>query len=779
MGTRLSKISGTLTELSSEELARQQGMTGAPMSPLGSAGIGASQDMAKMAGTGEQIRASLRETLKERTETKDVLGEAERGAERARFDVARIQSQMQTLTGLGSLDNRIAEQIRANLTKVADGAIKNTIDSEAVRTALSKGGTVTISDEQVQAAVTQLSELQTKTLTAADVSKALSVLGISSSITETTESLAQKLAQTGVFKQATVQDIKALMDRTIEGQAKLKIKELGDKTSIDKVGIADALDVKPDELDEWTLEEVKAALQAYSSQSFTNVDELREVLASPAASQSQKDFARKRLAELGAIGVTSLEQKTGDIQRQMEEGDTVKFGNTQVRVSELLTKPEYKSVLANALATPEGLAELEKTDPELANWVKTNKASLVDIRAQLATGTQEFIKLQNEFNTTLKDVPVEVLDKLVPTWRDAKTVPVQEWMNTLPASLQNIINEKDPTLRTVKSSIMSTIISKTSADFAKTFTSAAIDAIAKSANGDQAKAASLTQDWIDSTQSVVTGLTSAEVLKGLPMDFDQDYTQEAFNGLSGQIIEMLTGQAGQTVDGLVKKVQDLLVQNTPESRSEAVQLYKQIGDIQRTLKNKLTPTNVKSIKEWTKAQREATNLTKTKQDELNKAQAKTSLTPRPVTEVLQMIPEQRDHLLKIAESFKGKFGGIGDDLRLLVAGGSPERFKMWMASSGRAKAEVVNGVLEFDVKQPTLDDMILYIADKTRGLGSGEKHYSSAAWGSGRLFSLRDELEAAARTQAAGLTKEVADAQAAASSAQNQYNAFIKGMLTQ
>ena len=112
-------------------------------------------------------------------------------------------------------------------------------------------------------------------------------------------------------------------------------------------------------------------------------------------------------------------------------------------------------------------------------------------------------------------------------------------------------------------------------------------------------------------------------------------------------------------------------------------------------------------------------------------------------------------------------------------GGSPERFKMWMASSGRAKAEVVNGVLEFDVKQPTLDDMILYIADKTRGLGSGEKHYSSAAWGSGRLFSLRDELEAAARTRAASLTKEVADAQAAASNAQNQYNAFIKGMLTQ
>ena len=777
MGTRLSKIAGTLTELSTEELARQQGMETIPTSPLGSAGIGASQDMAKMSGTGEQIRASLRETLKERTETRDVMGEAERGSERARFDVARIQSQMQSLTGLGSLDNRVAAQIRENLTKITDGAIKNSIDPEAVRAALSKGGTVSVSDEQVSTAVTQLSDLQTKTLTAADVSKALNLLGISSSITETTESLAQKLAQTGVFKQATIQDIKALMDRTVQEQPQLKVKQLTD-AGIDKTAVAGILDIKPDQLDEWTLEEVKAALQAYSSQSFANVDELREVLASPSASQSQKDFARKRLAELGAIGVTSIEQKTNNIEKQMEEGDTVKFGNTQIRVTELMTKPEYKAILANALATPEGLAELEKTDPELAKWVKANQASLVDIKVQLATGTENFIKLQTEFNTLLKDVPTDVMDKLMPNWRDAKTMPAQEWMATLPAGLQNIINEKDPTLRAVKSSVMSAILSKTSADFAKTFSSDAINAIAAAANGDQAKATSLTQDWIDSTQSVVTNLTAAELTKDLPMKFDEDYTQETFNSLSSQIIEMLTGQAGQSVDGLVNKVKSLLEQNTPESRSEAVKLYKQLGDIQRTLKNKLSPTNIESIKSYTKAKREANNLKNTKQDELNKAQARTSLTPRPITEVLQMLPEQRDHLLKIAESFKGKFGGIGDDLRLLVAGGSPERFKMWMASSGRAKAEVVNGVLEFDVKQPTLDDMILYIADKTRGLGSREKHYSSASWGSGRLFSLRDELEAAARTQAASLTKEVADAQATANNAQQQYDAFVKGVLT-
>lgn len=772
MGTRLAKISGTLTEVSGEELARQQGMDAAPTSPLGARGLGASQDVAKMAGTGEQVRASLRETLKERTMTKDVMGEAERGTERARFDVARIQTQMQTLTGLGSLDNRIAEQIRQNLLKVTDGAIKNTIDPEAVRTALSKGGTVQVSNEQVQAAVTQLSEIQSKTLTAAEVSKALNLLGISSSITETTESLAQKLAQTGVFKQATVQDIKALMDQTIEGQSKLKIKELGDKAGIDKQGVANILDIKLDVLDEWTLEEVKAALQAYSSQSFANVDELRDVLASPAASQSQKDFARKRLAELGAVGVTSLEEKAGDLQRQMEEGDTVKFGNRQVRVSELLTDPELKAVISNALATPEGLADLEKSDAELATWVKANQAKLVDIRAEIAKGTEAYVTLQTEYNTLLKDMPADVLDKLTPNWRDAKTIPVAEWVASLPPAVQNIVNEKDAGLRAVKSSIMSTIISKQSPDLAKQFSSDAINAIATAAGGDQAKAASLTQDWIDSTQSVITGLTSAEILKDLPMKFDEDYTQEAFNGLSSQIIQLFTGEAGQTVDGLVKRVQDLLAQNTPESRSQAVQLYKQLGDIRRTMKNKLSPANVDSIRSYTKAKREADNIIKAKQPELEKVQARTSLTPRPVTQVLQMIPEQREHLYKIAEALKDSFQNVGDEMRRIIAGERPSRlFDDWaMGKKGGIPT------------QPTLDDLLLFVSDtvaKQRGAIFGAKGASAASWAAGRLFSLRDELESAARVQATGLNKEIADAKATRDDAQRQYDAFVKGLITQ
>jgi len=592
-----------LTELSGEELARQQGMEAAPLSPLGAAGIGASQDVAKMSGTGEQIRASLRETLKERTETKDVMAEAERGGARARFDVGRIQSQLQTMTGLGSLDNRIASQIRTNLMKVAEGGIKNPIDAQAVRAALSKGGTVAPADADVNTLVNDLATLQSNA-TPEKVVEILKKLGISATIADTSQSLAEKLVQTGIFKQAGTADIKQIMDKAVEAQAGLKVGDLGVNIGFDKNEVAAALKTTADKLDEWTLEEVKAALQAYSSQNFVNVDELRGVLASPAASQSQKDFARKRLAELGAIGVTSLEEKTNDLERQMEEGDTVKFGTVQVRVSDLLTKPEYKAVIANALESPEALAELEKTDKELAAWIKGNQARLTNIRADLAKGTADFIAVQNQYNTLLKDTPPDLLDKLAPGWRDAKTnKDTAGWVASLPPALGSLINEANPERKTVKASVINTILSKTNTDYAKKLTAANLDAIADAAGNDSAKAADLTQAWIDSDTARTATFDYEKPVIGTGVD---DFTEKESVELQTSLIQQLgKDYTDTTIDGFIKTMQTL-ASGTPEQRMRAVQMYRDLPTLRALIKRDFSPQAVEQIK----AEKTATRVSK-------------------------------------------------------------------------------------------------------------------------------------------------------------------------
>jgi hypothetical protein len=161
------------------------------------------------------------------------------------------------------------------------------------------------------------------------------------------------------------------------------------------------------------------------------------------------------------------------------------------------------------------------------------------------------------------------------------------------------------------------------------------------------------------------------------------------------------------------------------------------------------------------------------------AQSKTSLTPKSIEEVLQLLPEQRAHLQKISESFKGDFGGIGNDIRELMAGGLPKRYMQWALSQpGRTIDKNNNGFIDQeDFVKPKLDDLLLFVANQTRGIGSGKSNYSSASWGSGRLFSLRDELEAAARSQVAQLTSDTRTAQAEANQATSNYNIFVKGLL--
>lgn len=578
MGTRLAKISGTLQELSGEELARQQGMEAPPVTPLGAVGVGASADVAKMSGTGEQVRAAIRETLKERTRETETMGEGERGAVRERFGVGRIQQQLGTLEGLGSLDNRIAEQIRARVLAAGEGGIKNTIDLEILRDVLSKGGTTSPGDAEVEAAAKELANLQSSA-TPEDVVKALAKLGISASIEETTESLAQKLVQTGVFKQATQDDIKALMDKTIQDNAQLTVAELGTDVPFDKNAVATVLNVDVTELDEWTLEEVKAGLRAYSSQNFTNVDELREVLASPAASQSQKDFARKRLAELGAVGVTSLEEKTDNLERQMEEGDTVRFGNTEVRISELLTNPKYKAVIAEALDDPEALSKLEETDKKLHDWIVTNKNSIKNIRTELAQGTADFIKLQQEYAAYVKDAPVDVLDKLVPGWRDAKGMPLEEWKAKLPPAIKNAF-EDTTTNKAIKFSVLGTITAKMSADFANKFSATDLEAIVGAAGGDQARAASLAQDWIDSTPVQTAKFDWTPPNLGTGVDA---VTTEEYNKIQAEILTSM-GYSFPTIDAYVKKMNELAASASATDRSTAVKMFKDLGTL-RTMVN--------------------------------------------------------------------------------------------------------------------------------------------------------------------------------------------------
>lgn len=781
MGMRLGKIAGTLQELSAEELARQQGLPAAPPTPLGTQGIGGSQDVAKMAGTPNQVRAMVQDSLMERTRTRDLLGESERTNGRARYSVESLQEKMNVLEGLGSLENRIPEYIRTKLKTAQNVSVPNKVNTEAITKHLASLGLT--GQEDINKAVSAVEILRSTTATPEQVSAALKALKIDATITDGTTTLAGKLAP--FFTDATVDDIKKQISTVLQDFSDVKMKELPEEfarfadqqNNVDDV--AAILGLSDEEFGNMTLGEVRAQLKAWKTRNFQDVEILRDVLQDPSYSMAEKDFARQRLAEMGAVGVTSIEEKTNNLEAQVAAGDTVVVGGQAVKVSELMSDPKLKATIATALESDEELAKLEKTDKDLANWIRNNKAALVPVRNELLKGTEKFVENNKKFADKFGEDSAtysKLFDSLIPGWKNAKAEDWATWSaeaaKTNP-TLISILNEPPGAERTQKFNILAALPT----EYAKTFSLANVNSIAAAAKGDSAKAVELAKDWYDSSQADVTGLNSTLALQGFAPELDADFPKEDYDSFTAMIVERFTNTnegLGTYIDRMKK-----LAAGTAEERSKAMAMYRELGNITGAIKSTLSPTNLKSIKEFSKTRREKTAAAEQKNKELELAQRKTSLTPKSMEEFLQLLPEQKAHLEEISKSFKGEFGGIGNDIKHILAGGLPKRYMQWAISQpGRTVDKNKNGFIdEEDFVKPTLDDLILFVANQTRGLGSGKKHYSSASWGSGRLFSLRDELESAARSQVAQLTSDIRTAQAEAHQATSNYDIFVKGLL--
>ena len=602
MGTRMAKLGGILQEVSGEELARQTGLEAPPTSPLGMQGIGASQDVAKMAGTGEQVRATIRETLKERTDTRDVMGEAERSATRGRFDVAKIQQQLQTLSGVGSLDNRVAELVRARLTGAGTEPVSftNDVDLKQVETQIRLNNPL-IKPEELTAALASAQATLTAlrdTPTATNVVAVLNSLGIKATINDSASDLATKLAQTNVFKQATVQDIKNKLDNTASLTKDLKVKDL-QTVDFDKTMAATVLGVKPDELENMTLAEVKAQLAAYRSDTFSDLDELREALANPFSSQAQKDFARKRLAELGAVGVTSIEEKTDNLQAQMEEGDTVKVGNRQVKVADITTDPGLRATVATALDSPDEMTKLEKVDPELAKWIKTNQAALKQVKDQLTAGLGGFAANQKQYKDYLGATSPDLLDKLIPGWRDAKDTAFTDWKSSTAKSAPALVHVLDNVPKDKQDFVLAALATLP-ASTAKTFSTTILDSIAINADSGE-EATSLLRSYQDTENKDWI----ASISEPAAPAFDADFAQADYDALVGPALKAFAPGFGSVKD-LVDKINQLRVSANVADRQQAKDLSAQLANVKGELARTATPEKIQSIKDKNKTGKQET-----------------------------------------------------------------------------------------------------------------------------------------------------------------------------
>lgn len=612
MGTRLAKVSGTLQEMSGEELARQQGLSAAPPTPLSQQGLGASQDVAKMAGTPNQIRAMVQNSLQERTRTRDLLGESERSGARRRYTVDSLQERMNVLEGLGSLSNRVPEYVRTQLRTAGTVAVPNTVNPDAVATHLASVG---ITDAKaVTAAIEALDTVRLGTATPKDITEALAALKIEATITDDTTSLAEKFQK--FFSEAGVDDIKKQMASVLQNYSDVKMKELPDviadfanqQNNLTDVPVL--LGLSDEAFGELTLGQVQAQLKAWKNRNFQDVDALRSVLEDPTYSISEKDFARERLAEMGAIGVTSIEQKAENLEAQVAAGDTVVVGGVVVKVSEIMSDPKLKAVVASALESPEELAKLQKTDADLAKWISNNKKALVKVRNELLAGTKKFADTQKEFSDKLGDAGVThkaFLDSVIPGWNKAKGIGWTDWLGSPAAAGKEAtgLYKDSPTIAytlsmtdTTKRGYALSALSKLTPAQAKQFSTTSLDQIAAAATSDIEA-----QQFMDAYTKIATSAWAADINPNTTaVAFDADFTQADFDAVAKEHLEAFAPEFG-SVKALVDEI-NRLKDLGPKERLRAVELSGVLANIKGKINQNLTPSKITQTKEKNKLGRQ-------------------------------------------------------------------------------------------------------------------------------------------------------------------------------
>jgi hypothetical protein len=406
------KVGGQLTQVS-KETAQQLGQdvgVAAVTSPMMGASVGANPDQAKMLGASMNMRATIRARTgtageamtKERAErTQDYASQIsdEQKAKKAEYD-----RWIGAIPALGKLDELMAGKVLESLkpkTTMQQQVLG--VDWESVvayvgNDARAAGLLADIAKDEYAADGTTLTQ---KSL----LTKALHGDPLTTEEMAKVEGAFNKLRDEAGFD-LDLETIRKNFVRTPEDQLALQIadskaKQIGlqdlDEATLKGLGLdSDYLDQLFGGQDgsQWkkaTFADVKQRIQDLQS-NFADVRELERISRDPFASATQRREANKRLRELGVLGKRAAMEKVGDLEKQIEDGDTVRIGDSVFEIEDILEDDDFMEVFREALNDERQMQALTKNNPDLAKWLTENKNALnsqfTQMSGRLAPGTK-------------------------------------------------------------------------------------------------------------------------------------------------------------------------------------------------------------------------------------------------------------------------------------------------------------------------------------------------------------------------------------------------------
>lgn len=406
------KVGTGLAQSSSEELnslTAQAERPGAPISPMESSVIGASPDVAKMAGTPAQKTSALRFAIQQSKNLSDQQRTAQQRG--ATSDEQGQVAKAEQAQKLGGLQGRV-----------------QALTSQLLTQAQGQAGTA-----QMQVNPETLNQFPPESQ--AEATELLNKLGSNTATNQDILRLNQLLGKTSQADMLNADQIKANFMPAASAIGTNIAQATPDQVSVSQIdpttlGFADmnelasTLGIPPEELGDLSLQDLQKQAQEMFTKEFTKVSSLEAKANDVNLGPAERAEARKELRDLGAVGVREAESATDKLADQIANADEVKFNNETMPIKDMLSDEFISGVVARYINSDDidpFKDELKANEPELVDWIESNKAALEMAAKNVDEDVQRFAEIQqnnNNFKNVNGGEPLSdnIMKAVIPDW---------------------------------------------------------------------------------------------------------------------------------------------------------------------------------------------------------------------------------------------------------------------------------------------------------------------------------------------------------------------------
>jgi hypothetical protein len=340
-----------------KEATKRAGLVSAPTTPMGAEFLGVDKQVSKMAGTPQQMQASLQTALR----TKQF------GREATQQEAAAMQksAEMQKLGGLG---DRVSEMVGAELEKLGKPV---TPEGTTAQVDLNAELAIIRNDPNSQDAMDAMLRL---------VESGQNLDNIAKLVPEAATAIGN-LAKGLVREPSTI-----------------KVAEFLPQLGYDLPTLAGLLEVPEATLQDYTIEQVQNRINELSTQEFTQAQQLQRQAVSPVTGAAERQLAREAGRELSTVGVRASEADMQRLNQAVAQADQVTlFGETR-SVGDWLADDEISALIKQIVESPEGSDLRKQVELEAGDFYKfitDNETALKTAATNLDISATKFGGIQS------------------------------------------------------------------------------------------------------------------------------------------------------------------------------------------------------------------------------------------------------------------------------------------------------------------------------------------------------------------------------------------------